>query len=54
MILYLLNLMARVRQWRLRRRSLVSLARYNDRMLKDIGMTRDQIQRLLSEPFWRH
>lgn len=54
MIHLFFDLICRVRQWRLRRQSLVSLARYNDRMLKDIGLTRDQIDRLLSQSFWRH
>jgi uncharacterized protein YjiS (DUF1127 family) len=35
------------------RRDVQVLARFDDRMLADIGLTRTDVQYALSEPFWR-
>ena len=42
-----------VRVWRRRMRERDQLSRLDDRMLKDIGMTRTEAIRLSSKPFWR-
>ncbi|MBV9014477.1 MAG: DUF1127 domain-containing protein [Alphaproteobacteria bacterium] len=42
-----------VRIWRRRMRERDQLSRLDDRMLKDIGMTRTEAIRLSSKPFWR-
>jgi uncharacterized protein YjiS (DUF1127 family) len=36
-----------------KRRALQELARGNDRLLKDIGLTHDQIRSESAKPFWR-
>jgi len=39
--------------WRERRRDRVVLARLDDRMLADIGLTRGEVLREIAKPFWR-
>lgn len=35
------------------RRDVVSLAQFDDRMLADIGLNRNDVRSALAEPFWR-
>ena len=42
-----------LRQWRRRIREREQLARMDDRMLADIGMTHADREVLVSKPFWR-
>jgi len=42
-----------VRKWHARSRGRSDLACLDDRMLKDIGMTREQADRELRKPFWK-
>ena len=44
---------ANLRQWRRRTRERVELAALDDRMLKDIGLTRADAEFLSNKPFWR-
>jgi uncharacterized protein YjiS (DUF1127 family) len=44
---------ARLRTWRRRLRERDQLGRLDDRMLKDIGITRAEALRLSDKPFWR-
>lgn len=53
MIIYFINLVATVRLWRQRKRTRQLLAAFDDRMLKDIGITRCELQREITKPFWR-
>jgi uncharacterized protein YjiS (DUF1127 family) len=39
------------RAWR-RRRDLRRLAEFDDRMLRDIGISRGEVERALASPFW--
>ncbi len=39
--------------WQTRAFERLRLARLDDRMLKDIGMTRADVMREISKPFWR-
>ncbi len=39
--------------WQDRRRQRFTLARPDDRMLRDIGLTTDDVQHEISKPFWR-
>ncbi len=39
--------------WRDRRRQRFTLARLDDRMLRDIGLTTVDVQHEISKPFWR-
>lgn len=41
------------REWRRRARDRAELARLDDRMLKDIGLTRGDAEFLSNKPFWR-
>ena len=45
--------MATVQLWRWRIRGRNELARLDDRMLKDIGLTHAERQFLVNKPFWR-
>ena len=38
--------------WQSRSRSRANLARLDDRMLKDVGLDRSDIQREIDKPFW--
>lgn len=40
-------------EWRRRSRSRAQLARFDDRMLRDIGVTRADAYREINKPFWR-
>jgi uncharacterized protein YjiS (DUF1127 family) len=44
---------ANLRQWRRRTRERGELAALDDRMLKDIGLTRADAEFLSNKPFWR-
>ncbi len=47
------SVVATLRAWRQRLRERDQLARLNDRMLSDIGLTRADAEYLASKPFWR-
>jgi uncharacterized protein YjiS (DUF1127 family) len=47
------NVFATVREWRRRVRERGQLAALDDRMLKDIGLTRADAEFLVNRPFWR-
>jgi len=53
MILFWLNLVATIRLWRQRRRTRMALAAFDDRLLKDIGLTACDARREAAKPFWR-
>jgi uncharacterized protein YjiS (DUF1127 family) len=40
-------------EWRRRRRDRARLAELDERMLKDIGLTRVDAEFLINKPFWR-
>ena len=42
-----------LKQWGRRRRERAELARLDDRMLRDIGITRGDVWQEISKPFWR-
>jgi uncharacterized protein YjiS (DUF1127 family) len=44
---------ATLREWRRRIRSRQELARLDDRMLKDIGLSHAEREFLANKPFWR-
>ena len=44
---------ATLREWRRRSRERGELAQLDDRMLKDIGLTRADAEFLSNKPFWR-
>jgi len=44
---------ARIRLWRERARQRRCLAALNDRMLRDVGLTRGDVMAETSKPFWR-
>jgi uncharacterized protein YjiS (DUF1127 family) len=44
---------ALLREWRRRSRSRVELATLEERMLRDIGVTRVEIWHEINKPFWR-
>jgi uncharacterized protein YjiS (DUF1127 family) len=43
----------RLSEWRRLSRSRADLARLDDRMLRDIGVTRVDVWREINKPFWR-
>lgn len=47
------RLMGVLRLWRRRRRDRREVARLDDRMLKDVGLTRADAEFLINKPFWR-
>lgn len=47
------HLVATVREWRRRVRERGELAALDERMLKDIGLTRADAEYLSNKPFWR-
>jgi len=47
------RLLATLRQWHRRARDRAELAGLDDRMLRDIGLTRADAALLSSKPFWR-
>ena len=44
---------ARLSEWRQFRRDRAELARFDERMLSDIGLTRGDVWREINQPFWR-
>ena len=42
-----------LREWRRRRNSRLELARLDERMLRDIGLTRVDAEYEMNKPFWR-
>jgi uncharacterized protein YjiS (DUF1127 family) len=44
---------ATLREWRRRGRDRAELARLDNRMLQDIGLTRGDAEFLINKPFWR-
>lgn len=49
----LANLIALYKEWRIRARGRADLAALDDRQLRDIGLTRCDVGREISKPFWR-
>jgi len=47
------RVLARVREWRRRSHDRAELAKLDDRMLRDIGLTQADAEFLSSKPFWR-
>ena len=50
------RLLAILRLWRRRRRDRRELAKFaqlDDRLLRDIGLTRGSVEFLINKPFWR-
>src|SRR5690348_5980055 len=47
------HVVATLRVWRRRSRDRSRLAELDDRMLKDIGLTRTDAEFLINKPFWR-
>lgn len=47
------TLPARLWQWYLHRRTLAALARLDDRLLRDIGVSRVQAADEVAQPYWR-
>jgi uncharacterized protein YjiS (DUF1127 family) len=45
--------LATVREWRRRAHDRAELAKLDDRMLRDIGLTHADAEFLSSKPFWR-
>ena len=44
---------AALREWRRRKNGRLELARLNERMLRDIGLTRIDAEYEINKPFWR-
>jgi uncharacterized protein YjiS (DUF1127 family) len=47
------RMIATVREWRRRVHGRAELGKLDDRMLKDIGLTRAEAEFLSNKPFWR-
>ena len=47
------RIFAALQEWRRRRRDRAELARFDERMLSDIGITRADLWREINKPFWR-
>jgi uncharacterized protein YjiS (DUF1127 family) len=47
------RVLATLREWRRRARDRAELAGLDDRMLRDIGLTRADAEFLSNKPFWR-
>jgi uncharacterized protein YjiS (DUF1127 family) len=47
------RILATFREWRQRSRDRAQLASLDDRMLRDIGLTRADAEFLSNKPFWR-
>ena len=45
--------LAMLREWRRRSRDRAELARFDERMLRDIGVTRGDVWNEINKPFWR-
>ena len=50
---FLIGVRATLREWRLRRNGRLELARLDERMLRDIGLTRVDADYEINKPFWR-
>ena len=50
---FLRRLRAALREWRRRRNGRLELARLDERMLRDIGLTRCDAEFEINKPFWR-
>ena len=50
---FLIGVRATLREWRLRRNGRLELARLDERMLRDIGLTRVGAEYEINKPFWR-
>jgi uncharacterized protein YjiS (DUF1127 family) len=50
---FLSGVRAALREWRRRRNGRLELARLDDRMLRDIGLTRFDAEYEINKPFWR-
>ncbi len=44
---------AKLRQWRQRARERSQLAQLDERMLRDIGLSRTEAEYIINKPFWR-
>jgi uncharacterized protein YjiS (DUF1127 family) len=47
------RIVATLRAWRQRSRERIQLAILDDRLLRDIGVTRGDVWREINKPFWR-
>ena len=50
---FLIGVRATLREWRQRRNGRLELARFDERMLRDIGLTRVDADYEINKPFWR-
>ena len=50
---FLSGVLAALREWRQRRNGRLELARLDERMLRDIGLTRAEAAHEINKPFWR-
>ena len=50
---FLIGVRATLREWRQRRNGRLELARLDERMLHDIGLTRVGAEYEINKPFWR-
>ena len=50
---FLRGVYATLREWRRRKNGRLELARLDDRMLRDIGLTRVDADYEINKPFWR-
>jgi len=50
---FLSGVRAALREWRSRRNGRLELARFDERMLRDIGLTRVDVKYEINKPFWR-
>jgi uncharacterized protein YjiS (DUF1127 family) len=50
---FLRSVRAALREWRQRRIGRLELARFDERMLRDIGLTRFDAEYEINKPFWR-
>ncbi|MBE0562755.1 MAG: DUF1127 domain-containing protein [Ochrobactrum anthropi] len=53
MLMFWIDFLARLRLWRQRKRTRTLLASFDDRMLKDIGLSPADVRREASKPFWK-
>ena len=53
MLMFLIDMAARIRLWRRRKKTRMLLASFDDRMLKDIGLSPADVRREASKPFWK-
>jgi uncharacterized protein YjiS (DUF1127 family) len=50
---FLRGVCATLREWRRRKNGRLELARLDERMLRDIGLTRSEADYEINKPFWR-